>query len=415
MAIVDRRPQGRSPSAGNRKKFLDRYKRHIKDAVDRTIQNGKIKDIKGDRDVKVPVDRVDEPTFASDPSTGRNRKVVSGNTIFNKGDTFEKDGGGSGNGAGRGGSPESIDGLDDFEFTLTKDEFLDILFEDMKLPNYVKENLKTDFKEKRIRSGFSKEGIISQLNIKKTFEQSLARRIAHRAALQRKIDAALTEQEKEELKKRKVPFIEDVDLRYNLYRKIKYPVRSAVMFCLMDVSGSMGEARKDLAKRFFLLLYLFLEREYDNVDIRFIRHAETADEVDEDEFFYGKKTGGTIVSTCYIKMLEIIEEEYDPNIYNIYAAQASDGDNWGDDNQALVHLLEDEVLPKVQYLSYLQVGDSENMMAAQILMGMGGGGMPPILSEVYAPLVEKYTHFNMALAHSKDEVFVALRGLFIDE
>ena len=328
--VIDRRTQGKSPSAPNRKKFLDRYKKYIKDAVDQTIERSKIKDIQKKRKVSVPADRMDEPTYVENDVTGVRRTVSTGNDRFSKGDKVPKPIGGGGNGGGGAGDSAGPD--DAFEFVLTKSEFLDILFEDMSLPNYVKENLKNDFKTKRVRAGHTKEGVISQLNIKKTIESSLARRIAHRGSIRRKIDEALTEQEKNELKKKKVPFLEDVDLRYNLYQTIRYPVKSAVMFCLMDVSGSMGRDEKDLAKRFFLLLFLFLDREYDKVEIRFVRHAESAEEVTENEFFYGTRSGGTIVSTGFQTILDIIDEEYDHNIYNIYVAQAGDGDNFAADN-----------------------------------------------------------------------------------
>lgn len=413
--IVDRRPQGRSPSSGNRKKFLERYKRYVKESIDKTIEGTKIKDIKNSRKVKIPVDRIDEPTYNRDPSKGVNRRVTSGNSVFTKGSTMPKpsgSAGGGGRGAGNGSDGES----DAFEFSLTKDEFLDILFEDMSLPNYVKENMKADFKEKRIRAGYTKEGIMPRLNLKKTCEQGLARRIAHRGSIRRRIEEATTEQEKKELEKKKVPFLEEVDLRYNFYKTVKYPVKTAVMFCLMDVSGSMGEVRKDLAKRFFLLLYLFLEKQYDRIDIRFIRHTETAEEVDEDEFFYGKKSGGTLVSTCFEKMLEIIDEEYDPNIYNIYAAQASDGDNWGDDNDNLIKLLEAQVLPKLQYLAYIEVDDyAERRGHIYNVVGGMYGNLPEPLSGVYKPLTDSYDKFNQAQVLSKEDVFGALKGLFSNE
>ena len=409
--VIDRRPQGKSPSAGNRNKFLDRYKKYVKESVDRTIERSKIKDISKKRKIKVPADRMDEPTYSTDPERGIHRRVITGNDRFSRDDRVAKPPeGGSGSKAGNGEDEDS-----DFEFSLTKEEFLNVLFEDMSLPNYVKENMKSDFKEKRIRAGHTKDGVISQLNIKKSFEQSLARRIAHKGSVQKRIDNAVTEQEKDEIRKRKVPFIEEVDLRYNLYNTIKYPVKTAVMFCLMDVSGSMSQDRKDLAKRFFLLLHLFLEREYERIDIRFIRHTVTAEEVDEETFFYADKSGGTEVSSCYEKMMEIIEEEYDPAIYNIYAAQASDGDNWGYDNDNLLNIIERQVLPAVQYLSYLQVGDERSMDEYHNAMNLIQESDLRTLHALYRPLVKKHEHFNQAQANNKDEVFAALRGLFFDE
>ena len=108
------------------------------------------------------------------------------------------------------------------------------------------------------------------------------------------------------------------------------------MFCLMDVSGSMDEERKDIAKRFFILLYLFLTRNYERIEVVFIRHHTIAKEVDEDEFFHSRESGGTVVSSALKLMQEIIRERYPLTEWNIYAAQASDGDNWDDDSSSAI-------------------------------------------------------------------------------
>jgi len=407
--IVDRRTQGKSPSAGNRKKFIDRNKKYVKEAIDRTIERTKIKDIQNKRKVTIPADTLDEPTFTHSDDKGIRRVVRSGNRRFVKGDLVDKPQGG---GQGGRASDDPTKGQDDFQFELTKEEFLDILFEDMALPNYVKESIKKDFKTKRVRAGYSPDGAISQLNLKKTFEKSLARRIAAKGSLEARVAAAETEEEKERERNRKPPFLEEVDMRFNHYAQRKYPARHAVMFCLMDVSGSMSDHHKDLAKRFFLLLYLFLERQYDSIDIRFIRHTTTAEEVDEETFFYDRETGGTLVSTVFHKMMEIVGKEYDTDKTNIYVAQASDGDNWESDNNELVNVIEHRVLPVVQYMAYLEVlKPSTN---AKHLMNMAGYEWLT-LSGLYEPLVKKYSHFNQAMVDEKDQVFGALRGLFTDE
>ena len=127
------------------------------------------------------------------------------------------------------------------------------------------------------------------------------------------------------------------------------------MFCLMDVSGSMNEERKDIAKRFFILLYLFLTRTYENIEIVFIRHHTTAKEVDEEEFFYSRETGGTVVSSALELMNRIIQERYPTGEWNIYAAQASDGDNWEGDSPACRELLVEKIMPCVQYFAYIEI------------------------------------------------------------
>ncbi len=128
-------------------------------------------------------------------------------------------------------------------------------------------------------------------------------------------------------------------MRYNRFTRVVVPRAKAVMFCLMDVSASMGEREKDLAKRFFILLHLFLKRKYERVDVVFIRHTHEAKEVDEHEFFYGRETGGTVVSSALEQMIEIRDKRYSPAEWNIYCAEASDGDNSGGDTEHCVELL----------------------------------------------------------------------------
>ena len=163
--------------------------------------------------------------------------------------------------------------------------------------------------------------------------------------------------ELERLKKRlaHIPFLDDFDLKYNNVIEIPTPSTSAVMFCLMDVSGSMTQDIKDMAKRFFILLYMFLKRNYQKIDVVFIRHHTNASEVDEETFFYSRETGGTLVSSALRLMDEIVHERYPEQSWNIYAAQASDGDNWADDSPSCKDLLINKIIPKVQYFTYVEI------------------------------------------------------------
>ena len=133
------------------------------------------------------------------------------------------------------------------------------------------------------------------------------------------------------------------------------------MFCLMDVSGSMSEHMKDLAKRFYMLLYIFLTRQYRRVEIVFIRHTDVAEEVDEETFFRSPATGGTQVSSALEAMRRIVQDRFPPSDWNIYAAQASDGDNAYSDNATAAALLTDAILPVSQYFAYLEVGEARSV------------------------------------------------------
>jgi hypothetical protein len=153
-----------------------------------------------------------------------------------------------------------------------------------------------------------------------------------------------------------VSFVDPVDLRYNNFTKKPAPISQAVVFFIMDVSASMTEQHKDLAKRFFMLLNLFVSRKYKKVECVFIRHHIQAIESSEDEFFNSRDNGGTIVSSAFKLSKEILADRYSPNEWNIYFAQASDGDNWDQDNEELLNILSEDILPVTQYFSYIQVG-----------------------------------------------------------
>jgi uncharacterized sporulation protein YeaH/YhbH (DUF444 family) len=161
------------------------------------------------------------------------------------------------------------------------------------------------------------------------------------------------------LKSKRIPYIDPLDVRYRRFENTPKPVVKAVMFCLMDVSGSMSEHMKDLAKRFYLLLYLFLSQRYEKVEIVFIRHTEKAEEVDEETFFYSPATGGTLVSSALAVMRSIVAARFDPTEWNIYAAQASDGDNSYSDGALTGQLLQQEILPVCQYFAYIEVGEED--------------------------------------------------------
>lgn len=282
---------------------------------------------------------------------------------------------------GAGQASNSGEGMDDFVFQITQEEFLDFMFEDLELPNLVKRHLTGADTFKTVRAGIANEGNPSRINIVRTLRSAHARRIALSGSSRSRLrelkvelerlrleephnfgDIKAAEEEIERLKARinRVPFLDTFDLKYNLLVKQPNPSSKAVMFCLMDVSGSMTQATKDIAKRFFILLYLFLKRNYDKIDVVFIRHHTSAKEVDEEEFFYSRETGGTIVSSALKMMQEIMAERYPANEWNIYAAQASDGDNWNDDSPLCRDILINQIMPFVQYFTYVEITPREH-------------------------------------------------------
>ncbi|EAR08179.1 YeaH/YhbH family protein [Reinekea blandensis] len=375
--VIDRRLNGKNKSAVNRRRFLERYKKHIKRAVNDAVNKRSITDMEHGESISIPSEDIREPSFGHGQG-GRRTIVNPGNKEFVSGDRIAKPQGGSGQGGGDGQASDSGEGMDDFTFSITQDEFLEFLFEDLELPNLVRKDLKSmdDFVYRH--AGYTNTGVPAKINVVRSLKNAHARRIALSGKSRRRlkevirllaeeeekdsalrstalIDELLEEKLKLETKIGRLPFIDDFDLRYNLSAKEPMPSNAAVMFCLMDVSGSMTQATKDIAKRFFLLLYMFLRRNYEKIDVVFIRHHTSAKEVDEEEFFYSRETGGTIVSSALRMMDDIVRERYPTSAWNIYAAQASDGDNWNDDSPICQKLLEQSILPSVQYFSYIEI------------------------------------------------------------
>jgi len=375
--IVDRRLNAKNKSAVNRQRFLRRYRQHIKKAVGEALTHRSITDINKGEKIGIPTKDISEPTFHQGQG-GSTDNVLPGNKEFIAGDSIPRPQGGGGGGAGEGNASDQGEGMDEFVFQITQEEFLEFMFEDLELPNLVKRQLKGSESFKTVRAGITNEGSPGRINIVRSLRAANARRIALTTGKRRKlkelenqkvllteIDDTLKDKRKIEqieadilqLRKaiKRVPWLDDFDLKYNLHVKVPTPSSKAVMFCVMDVSGSMNQATKDIAKRFFILLYLFLQRNYERTEVVFIRHHTSAKEVDEEEFFYSRETGGTIVSSALKLMNEIIDERFSPSEWNIYGAQASDGDNWNDDSSTCFEMLTQELVPKCQYFSYIEI------------------------------------------------------------
>lgn len=419
MHIIDRRLNPKSKSLGNRQRFLRRAKADIKDAVQDALKRRKIADVEGSERVRVRAKTVKEPSFVFGRDEGQRDFVIPGNKEYQVGDVISKPPSGRGGGGAKG-SPDG-EGEDDFVFTLTKEEFLDMFFEDLALPNLVKTKLKDLKTTTPSRAGFRTDGPPAQLSYVRTMRNSLARRIALKRpkteemlALEAEIAEAeaegdvekveiLTERlEKLRARRRAISYIDPLDLRYRRFEQLPRPTTQAVMFCLMDASASMTEALKDLAKRFFMLLYVFLSRHYEDVDIVFIRHTTTAHEVDEETFFRGSQTGGTVVSTALVEMLRIVQERYPAEDWNIYAAQASDGHNFIDDMSHTLGLLDQEIIDLCQYFAYIEV-DERDIDQERFQSPLWSG---------YRLLDERHAQFAMRRVTSPAEIYPVFHDLF---
>lgn len=384
--FIDRRLNPKGKSLANRQRFLRRARAQIRDAVQKSLKEAAVADIGKERKVKISTKGTREPRFRLDPrAAGEREFVLPGNREFTTGDEIKKPPAGEGAARGKEAS-DSGEGEDDFEFTMSQEEILDIFFEDLELPNLVRTTLKETPSRIWKRAGITTTGSPTQINLVRTMRNAFGRRLALRRprpldieALETRLDAleradivddeahraeiaALKEELARAVARRKwIAYVDPVDIRFNAFTEQPVPTSQAVMFCLMDVSGSMGEREKDLAKRFYMLLHLFLKRRYERVEIVFIRHTHDAQEVDEQEFFYSRQSGGTIVSTALEKMLEIQRERYTTSDWNIYAAQASDGYTQSGDARHCVEMLNGEIMPLCQYYAYIEILDEREM------------------------------------------------------
>jgi uncharacterized protein len=368
MHIVDRRLNPNNKSLENRQRFLRRAKALVQSAVRKSSEGRDIKDVLGGGEVSIPIEGLREPRFHR--QGGTRDMVLPGNKKFVEGDILPRSGDGGG---GKPAEPGEGEGEDGFRFELSRDEFVDLFLDDLELPDLAKRRLAETETEGLRRAGYTNSGSPTNIAIAKTMRLATARKIAlgrPRSEKIHRLEAALAdcggeqrgalelELEALKAKARRIPFIDPIDIRYRRFEKTPKPIAQAVMFCLMDVSGSMSEHMKDLAKRFYMLLYVFLKRRYRYVEIVFIRHTDQAEEVDEQTFFRDPASGGTLVSSALQAMHEIVRARYRPADWNIYAAQASDGDNSYSDSELTGRLLGETILPVTQFFAYLEVGDA---------------------------------------------------------
>ncbi|ADY55445.1 UPF0229 protein yeaH [Syntrophobotulus glycolicus DSM 8271] len=304
--------------------------------------------------IKIPVRGVKEYEFIYGKNSGG---VGSGDGSEKRGDKIgsarERRQGGDG-GAG------NQEGEDIYETEVTIEDVINYLFEDLDLPDLNKAKASEEIRASaRKKSGYQRKGIPPRLAKKRSMAEKIKRRQGLKKALREENPAEDDREGRENAEAERFPFIEE-DLRYQRMKETVRKKSNAVVFCLMDVSGSMDQTRKYLARSFFFLLCQFIQMKYDGVDVVFIAHTTTAAEVSEREFFHKAESGGTNISSAYAKALEIIEKRYPVEQWNIYAFHVSDGENWEQDNEKAVRYAQElcllcnlfafaEVLPSAYY------------------------------------------------------------------
>lgn len=413
VQIVDRRLNGKNKSAVNRQKFIHRFRSQIKKAVTDAINKRGVTDVDKGEKVSIPAKDTSEPFFHHGKG-GYRERIHPGNKEFQQGDKINR----PEEAAGRGkNASDSGEGQDEFTFELTREEFLNFFFEDLELPNLVKTHLAAVNETKKVRAGHTSTGIPTNINVIRSLRNAIGRRMVLRAPYIESLQEAekqledllkrydetdnvviMLRKEIEQLKSKiaSVPFIDTFDLRFDNRIDQPKPITQAVMFCIMDISGSMGPEEKDIAKRFFMLLYLFLMKTYDKIQVVFISHHTEAQEVDEDTFFYSRETGGTVVSSALNLTAEIIRDRFPASEWNMYAAQASDGDNWDNDSKECTKILSEKIMPFMQYYAYIEITEDRHQN----------------LWQEYLTMKEQWGNFAMQRIEALTDIYPVFRKLF---
>ena len=404
MALLIDRTDEDSDTYESRRRFIEKVRhliqQDLKNNPVQSIQTGLDKDV-----VSIDENEVSEPFFVYDPGSVT-RHVCVKNLAFNKGDSIDMQTDKRLNeiiqaqqdedGEGQGGDKQGIQ-LDKnkFTFKLTDSEYASILFEGFELPNFAEKASEIIPSKKLKKAGIVKNGLQSNLHIVKSYKESLGRRIATKSAILEQIETLkalilqkveidvnnklLAEQEE---RLENIPFFDECDLRYNSKTVQHHKITRAVIFLVLDVSGSMDQYMLELAKRLFFMFHLFVKMHYEHIDTVFIVHTDEAKEVSEQEFFYTNYSGGTeLVPVCEL-VHKIITERYDTSKYNIYYSHVTDCDYW-DIGDEIVTTFKKLIIPNIQYgflssvykgpsiysrkIKHLQIGlDSKNFKVVSL-------------------------------------------------
>jgi hypothetical protein len=312
-------------SAGDRARHRTKIRESIRDNIADIIAEESIIGQSRDRIIKVPIRGIKEYRFVygdNTPGVGQGKGGTERGQVVGKGEQ-------QGQGEDKAGDKA---GTDFYETEVTLEELIDIMFEDLELPDLERKALR-QLESIRFgrRKGYRQVGIRVRLDKRRTVRERSKR--LHAAQRRERLAASTALTPPEMQLDRRFPFHE----RDLVYRHVTTDIRNesnAVVLCLMDTSGSMDTMKKYLARSFFFLLYQFICTKYQNVEIVFVAHHTEAKEVTEEEFFHKGESGGTFISSAYVKALDVIKERYHPSLWNVYAFHCSDGDNFDSDNPA---------------------------------------------------------------------------------
>ncbi|WP_010248406.1 sporulation protein YhbH [Acetivibrio cellulolyticus] len=328
---------GKDRSAEDKRRHRELVEESIKKNIGNIIAEESIIGQSKDKKIKIPIKGIKEYQFVY----GNNgTSAGSGDGSEKRGDRIGEDKAGkSGKGDGQAGNQE---GEDIYETEVTIEELINYLFDDLNLPDIDKKKMAEIESIRSFKNlGYQRKGIPPRLAKKRSVIEKIKRKQGFKRNHEENDDIENPEDDvletENDPQNKRFPFMED-DLRYRRVREDHKKDFNAVVICIMDVSGSMDQTKKYMARSFYFLLYQFIRLKYSNVEVVFVAHTTTAKEVNENEFFHKGESGGTYISSGYEKALEIVEQRYNPASWNIYAFHCSDGDNWFEDNKRAVEL-----------------------------------------------------------------------------
>ena len=340
MSIFKEHKTSADRSATDRRRHKEKIEKAIREGIHHVVADESIIGQDGKKKIRIPVKGIKEYRFVYGEND-KNKKVGSapGKNIargqqIGKADQQKK--------PGQGDKAGNEKGVEYYDVEITLEELAAYLFDSLELPDLERKHIQKIFEKKMQRHGYRSDGIRPRLDKKQTIKKKLKRKAAARRVG--------THEEGEE---ERFPFHHD-DLRYRHIKPVMKTTSAAVIFFMMDISGSMGKEKKYLARSFFFLLYQFVRHRYENVEVVFVAHDTAAYEVNEKQFFTRGQGGGTIVSSGLEMVLDIIEKRFHPNSWNIYAFHCSDGDNWPSDMNKSITLSE-KLKDLSQLYSYCQI------------------------------------------------------------
>ena len=382
MSIFKKHNTNADRSASDRRRHKEKIEKAIKEGIHDIVAEESIIGQSGKKKIKIPVRGIKEYRFVYDQGDGSKGVGAAPGSDIKKGQKIKE---GKKKGTGKPDKPGNQKGEDFYDVEISLDELAKYLFDDLELPELEKKKSAEIFSEKYKRKGYRQKGIKPRLSKKETLKNKIKRK-----------NAAIRSGTYHPDSGERFTFHED-DLKYKHIDVTKKPITNAVIFFIMDTSGSMSKRKKYLARSFFFLLFQFIRYRYQSIETVFVSHTTEANEVSEDDFFKKGSSGGTYISSGLKLANDIINERYSPSSWNIYTFHCSDGENWQEDNPKALEYME-KLVNIGQLSGYIQIkGEQEKVWGDE-------------MANVFKPLVSE--NFKVVNISGKKDVWPEFARLF---